>query len=91
MAAHVFIIVYKELSKQPNVWDESLFSLGYWPYPDSLPPDKIEDYSDVSPKWFSVHFWLKCDLNTPYDELRMQAKNHAREAFRQHHLNAELF
>ena len=40
MAAHEFIIRYHEYSKSPGTWDEALFSLGEWPYEDSLPQER---------------------------------------------------
>lgn len=91
MPAHEFIIRYLEYRKSPDTWDEALFSLGEWPYPDALPDEKIENHPEKTPKWFSVHFWVSYPAGTTYDELRVQAKDHARAAFQQEHPNAKLY
>lgn len=91
MPAHEFIIRYREYSKVPGTWDESLFSLGEWPYEDSLPEEKVEEHPEKTPKSFSIHFRIRYATGTAEDELQVQAKDHARAALRQRYPNAKLY
>lgn len=89
-STHEFIIRYREYSKLPGTWDEALFSLGDWPYEDSLPEEKIENHPKKTPKWFSVHFWLRYDSGVSYDELCVRAKDYARSKLRESFPAAKL-
>jgi len=91
MPVHEFIIRYREYSKSPSTWDEALFTLGDWPYEDSVPDEKVEDHLENDPKWFSVHFWLRYDSTTSYDQLRILAKDHGRGALREQHRGARIY
>ena len=85
-----FIIRYREYSKSPGTWDEALFSLREWPYEDSVPDEKIENYPEKTPKWFSVHFWQRYEPGAPCDELRV-AQRIMRGKLRDSHPGARLY
>jgi len=91
MPVREFIIRYREYSKSLGTWDEALFSLGDWPYEDSLPEEKIETYPEKTPKWFSVHFWLRYSSGETDDEVRVRAKDYARGKLRESYPAAKLY
>jgi len=91
MLVHAFMVQYKELGNSPGPWDESLFDFGGRPYEDTLPDDRIENYADRTPRFFSIHFRLRYDADMSYDDLRVLAKNHARDVFHRHYPDAPLF